>query len=79
MDLSPDRKLATLSTEEIDHIDLGLIHSTDCRFGVDNGAYVITGPRGEKLHCSPRITVLDVWDSAQALQQVADNEEEIEA
>lgn len=79
MDLSPDRTLETLSPEEIDHIDLGLIHATDCRFGVDNGAFVITGPRGEKLHCSPRITVLDVWDSAKELQQVFDNEEEIEA
>lgn len=71
MDLSPDRKLETLTTEEIDHIDLGLINTTDCRFNVDNGAYVITGPRGEKLWCSPRITVLDVWDSAQALQRAA--------
>lgn len=75
MNVAETRQLHTLTAEEIDHVDLGLIHSTDCRFRVEQSCYVITGPRGEKLHCSPRITVLDVWDSAQALQQVFDNEQ----
>lgn len=79
MDVAESRQLHTLTAEEIDHVDLGLIHSTDCRFRVEQSCYVITGPLGEKVHCSPRLTVAEVWESAQALQLVFENEQEIEA